>query len=61
VPGTHNLYFDSPADTIEITHTARSRDGFASGAVRAALWLGTGRKGFFTIDDMLKDILKFAG
>jgi 4-hydroxy-tetrahydrodipicolinate reductase len=58
VPGTHSLYFDSPADTIEITHTARSRDGFASGAVRAAQWLGSDRKGFFTIDDMLKDILK---
>jgi 4-hydroxy-tetrahydrodipicolinate reductase len=58
VPGTHSLFFDSPADTIEITHTARSRDGFASGAVRAALWLGSGRKGLFTIDDMLKDILK---
>jgi len=61
VPGTHSLYFDSPADTIEITHTARTREGFASGAIRAAQWLisgGTGsRKGFFTIDDMLKDIL----
>ncbi|MCL2231226.1 MAG: 4-hydroxy-tetrahydrodipicolinate reductase, partial [Treponema sp.] len=31
VPGTHSLFFDSPADTIEITHTARSREGFASG------------------------------
>jgi 4-hydroxy-tetrahydrodipicolinate reductase len=56
VPGTHSLYFDSTADTIEITHTVRSRDGFASGAVRAAQWLGSGRKGFFTIDDMLKEI-----
>jgi 4-hydroxy-tetrahydrodipicolinate reductase len=58
VPGTHSLIFDSPADSIEITHTARSREGFASGAIRAASWLinsGTGiRKGFFTIDDMLK-------
>ena len=56
VPGTHSLFFDSPADTIEITHTARSREGFASGAIRAAQWL-PGRKGFFTIDDMLKDLL----
>ena len=56
VPGTHSLFFDSPADTIEITHTARSREGFASGAIRAAQWL-PGRKGIFTIDDMLKDIL----
>jgi len=59
VPGTHSLMFDSPADSIEITHTARSREGFASGAVRAASWLVNGgiRKGFFSIDDMLKDVL----
>ena len=35
VPGTHTVFFDSPADTIELTHTARSRQGFASGAVHA--------------------------
>ncbi len=35
VPGTHKVFFDSAADTIEITHTARSRQGFASGAVHA--------------------------
>ena len=61
VPGTHSLFFDSTADTIEITHTARSREGFAIGAVRAAQWLAGSksgvRKGFFTIDDMLKEIL----
>ena len=58
VPGQHSLFLDSPADTIEITHTARTREGFASGAVRAAAWLATGgRVGVFTMDDMLKDIL----
>jgi 4-hydroxy-tetrahydrodipicolinate reductase len=57
VPGTHSLFFDSPADTIEITHTARSREGFAAGSVRAAQWLSVAGKGFFTIDDMLKDML----
>jgi len=56
VPGTHSLFFDSPADTIEITHTARSREGFASGAVVAAEWLKT-RRGVFTMEDALKDIL----
>jgi 4-hydroxy-tetrahydrodipicolinate reductase len=56
VPGTHSLFFDSPADTIEITHTARSRAGFASGSVRAAQWLANAGKGFFTIDDMLKNV-----
>jgi len=59
VPGTHSLIFDSPADSIEITHTARSREGFASGAVRAASWLVNGeagiRKGFFSIEDMIKN------
>ncbi len=35
VPGTHKVYFDCTADTIELTHTARSRQGFASGAVHA--------------------------
>jgi 4-hydroxy-tetrahydrodipicolinate reductase len=61
VPGTHSLFFDSPADTIELTHTARSREGFAIGSVRAAQWLvpdGKQRKGFFTIDDMLNDLFK---
>jgi len=61
IPGTHSLIFDSPADTIEITHTARNREGFASGALRAAQWLANGptgiRAGFFSVDDMLKDIL----
>jgi len=59
IPGTHSLFFDSPADTIEITHTARSREGFASGAVRAAQWLTSQkRQGIFTIDDMMKDLFK---
>jgi 4-hydroxy-tetrahydrodipicolinate reductase len=59
VPGQHSLFFDSSADTIEITHTARSREGFASGAVRAAQWLAAEkRRGVFTIEEMLKDILK---
>jgi len=57
VPGTHSLFFDSSADTIEISHTARSREGFASGAVRAAQWLAAKKRhGIFTIDEMLKDI-----
>ncbi|MDR0502507.1 MAG: 4-hydroxy-tetrahydrodipicolinate reductase [Treponema sp.] len=57
VPGAHSLFFDSPADTIEITHTARSREGFAGGALKAAQWLIMGKKrGVFTIDDMLEAI-----
>jgi len=62
ITGKHSLFFDSPADTIEIIHTARSREGFASGALRAAQWLASavasGRKGFFNVDDMMKDIIE---
>lgn len=55
VPGTHTVVWDSPTDSIEITHTSRNRLGFALGAVKAAEWL-KGRKGFFTIAQMLSDI-----
>lgn len=53
MPGTHTLQFDSSADTIALTHQARSRQGFACGAIMAAEWL-LSRKGFFTIDDMMQ-------
>ena len=56
VPGTHTLTLDSPADSIEITHRARNRSGFADGAVRAAEWL-QGQSGFFTVDEFLKDLM----
>jgi len=46
VPGTHEIGFDSPEDTITIRHTARSREGFARGALRAANWL-VEKKGVF--------------
>jgi 4-hydroxy-tetrahydrodipicolinate reductase len=49
--GTHTVGFDSEADLIELTHTARSRRGFALGALRAAHWLH-GRKGVYTMDDV---------
>jgi 4-hydroxy-tetrahydrodipicolinate reductase len=39
VPGTHTLYIDSAADTLELTHRARNRSGFAIGALRAAQWI----------------------
>lgn len=46
VPGSHQIGFDSEADTIQLTHTARSRVGFARGALRAARWI-IGRKGLY--------------
>ena len=45
-PGTHEIGFDSGADTITLRHTARSREGFARGALRAAQWV-IGKKGFY--------------
>ncbi len=57
VPGIHTVAWDSDVDTITLTHEAKSRDGFALGAVMAAEWIA-GRKGVFSIDDMMSDILK---
>ncbi len=68
VPGIHTVIWDSPQDTITISHSAKSREGFALGAVLAAEWLaekckkfsvgplklGSGQTGFFTMKDMLK-------
>lgn len=50
-PGTHQVIFDSAIDTIEITHTAHSRIGFALGALTAAEWL-ISKKGFFYLEDI---------
>ncbi len=57
IPGTHTLCLDSPVDTITLTHQARSREGFAYGALTAAEWLKN-RKGFFTLDDLIPISLK---
>lgn len=56
VPGTHVVAFDSIADTIELKHTARSRLGFALGSVMAAEFIEK-KKGWFEIDDLMKDII----
>lgn len=56
VPGTHRVFIDSPEDSIELVHTARGRAGFAAGALKGAEWL-LGKKGFFSIEDMLADLL----
>ena len=55
-PGIHKVFIDSAADTIELTHTARNRKGFALGAVLAAEWV-QGRKGFYKVDDFIDDII----
>ena len=51
-PGTHEIGFDSSADTITLRHTARSREGFARGALQAAQWV-VGKKGFYEFGEIL--------
>jgi 4-hydroxy-tetrahydrodipicolinate reductase len=51
-PGTHEIGFDSLADTITLRHTARSREGFARGALRAARWI-SGKKGVYEFREAL--------
>ena len=51
-PGTHEIGFDSPADTITLRHAARNREGLARGALKAAQWV-VGRKGFFEFSEVL--------
>lgn len=51
-PGTHEIGFDSLADTITLRHVARSREGFARGALKAAQWI-IGRKGFYEFGEAL--------
>src|SRR5665213_2397006 len=51
-PGTHEIGFDSAADTITLRHTARSREGFARGALKAAQWV-LSRKGVYTFEEVL--------
>lgn len=53
VAGTHTVFYNSPIDTIEIKHTAHSREGFAQGAVMAAEWTAKNR-GVFGMNDLLK-------
>ncbi len=55
VPGTHEIGFDSLADTITLRHTARSREGFARGALRAARWV-VGKKGFFSFQEIVGEL-----
>jgi len=51
-PGTHEIGFDSAADTITLTHAARSREGFARGALKAAQWV-VGKRGFYEFSETL--------
>jgi 4-hydroxy-tetrahydrodipicolinate reductase len=54
-PGTHEIGFDSRADTITIRHSARSREGFARGALRAARWI-LGKSGVFEFREIVNEL-----
>jgi 4-hydroxy-tetrahydrodipicolinate reductase len=60
IPGTHRLGFDSVADQITLTHTARSREGFAAGALVAARWI-IGRKGVYEFSEVFDEIINTRG
>ena len=57
IPGTHRVGFDGPADQILLEHTARSREGFAAGALMAAEWI-IGKKGFYEFTDVIEEVCK---
>ena len=59
IPGTHRVGFDSAADQITLTHMARSREGFAQGALLAARWI-VGRRGVFEFSQVIDEILQAA-
>jgi 4-hydroxy-tetrahydrodipicolinate reductase len=54
-PGTHEIGFDSPGDTVTLRHTARSREGFARGALHAAAW-AAGKKGVYEFREILGEL-----
>ena len=55
MPGMHEIGFDSEADTIRLSHTARSRMGFARGALRAARWV-IGKQGLYEFSSIWKQV-----
>ena len=55
IVGMHRLEFDSPGDVIVLTHDAKSRRGFAEGAVRGAEWL-RGKKGFYDFQQVWREM-----
>jgi 4-hydroxy-tetrahydrodipicolinate reductase len=57
IPGTHRVGFDSRADHITLEHMARSREGFAEGALMAAQWI-LERKGVYEFSEVFDEILR---
>jgi len=57
IPGTHEIGFEGIYDSIQLRHTAHSREGFAYGAIRAAEWISD-KKGIFTMQDFMDHLIK---
>jgi 4-hydroxy-tetrahydrodipicolinate reductase len=53
--GTHEIGFDSPADTVTLRHTSRNREGYARGALQAARWIA-GKKGVFEFREIVSEL-----
>lgn len=60
IPGTHRVVFDAPFEQITLTHTARSREGFAAGALAAAQWM-VGKQGVYEFGEILDQIIRPEG
>lgn len=58
VLGEHRLTINSDFDDIIVSHRARSRDGFASGAIQTALWIQNVSPGFYLLEDVVEQVLK---
>jgi len=56
IPGTHRVGFDGTADQILLEHTARTREGFAAGAITAAEWI-IGKTGFYEFTEVMDEII----
>ncbi len=54
-PGTHTIFFDSPEDTITLSHQARNREGFAKGALLAAQWI-LNKNGWRSFDEVIRSL-----
>ena len=57
VVGEHTVIYDSPHDTIRVSHIGKDRASYAIGAIKCAEWLQK-KRGFFSISDYIKDIIK---
>lgn len=60
VPGIHRVVWDSPVDSLALEHSAKSRAGFALGAVMASEWLASKQGGYHAIDEMMDDLISKA-